>query len=65
MAGPAIRMLEALYGGLCSFARGAAIYLAVTLTVSSPVIIYYLANGAFTPAVQHWETAREGKKKLR
>ena len=56
-------MLEALYGALYSFARGLGIYLAVTLTVSSPVIIYYFTKGAHTPAVAHWETARDGKRK--
>eukprot|EP01046_Picozoa_sp_COSAG06_P050232 COSAG06_NODE_7909_length_2336_cov_1.483236_3_plen_104_part_00 len=61
---PHRHMLEAVSGALYSFARGVGIYLAVTLTVSSPVIVYYFTKGAFTAPVEHWEPARAEKRRI-
>ena len=54
-------MLEALSATGYSIARGVAIYLLVTLTISSPVICYYCTRGAFTEPTEHWEPARKQK----
>ena len=54
-------MLDVLSAAGYSLARGVAIYLAVTLTISSPVICYYCTRGAFTEPAAHWEPARKQK----
>jgi hypothetical protein len=55
------RMLDVISAAGYSLARGVAIYLAVTLTISSPVICYYCTRGAFTEPSEHWEHARKQK----
>ena len=54
-------MLETLSPVFYSLVRGIGIYLAVTLAISSPVICYYCAKGAFTAPTDHWEPARKHK----
>ena len=36
-------------------------YLAVTLTISSPVIVYYFCHGPFTAAEEHWIGGKKAK----
>ena len=55
------RMLDGLSAAGYSLAHGLAIYLAVTLTISSPVIFYYCTRGAYTEPTEHWEPARKQK----
>jgi len=54
-------MLDELSAAGYSLARGVAIYLAVTLAVSSPGICYYCTHAAFTKPEEHWEPARKRK----
>ena len=54
-------MLDVLSAAGYSLAHGLAIYLAVTLTISSPVIFYYCTRGAYTEPTEHWEPARKQK----